>query len=122
MTSRGYTLLNIAANNRLWPDRDLTVRLLEYLRQNLPSLIEGLPDQSELDLLANQTAHNPFPAPLLALYVPSGTEHLPPPHDMIDQVDSWFVRHSDAELRTLALSTPATTWNELLAIQVYPPR
>lgn len=122
MTSRGYTLLNISANNRLWPDHDLTVRLLEYLRQNLPSIIEGLPDQSELDLLADQTAHNPFPTPTLDVHVPWGIEHLPPPLDMSEQIDAWLARHSDAELRTLALSTPAPTWNELQSMRVYPPR
>lgn len=123
MTQRGYTLIDVSATTRLWPDRDLIVRLLEYLRQNLRSIVPDLPEDSELDLIACETAYNPFPVALLVLYVPlRQIDQVPDPLHMIDRVQAWCDRHSDAELRALARATPAPSWTDLLSRKVFPLR
>lgn len=123
-SDRGYTLIDVALDERrLDDDRDLVVRLMEYVRANFRRIVPGVPAGCEVDLLASGTAHNAGAIPLLGLYAPPEVAgDVPDPRGMIDAVSHWCAATPDAELRALAEATPAPTWAELQKLSVYPAR
>src|SRR6476620_6620946 len=52
MGERGYMLVEVPVESRLWPDLDLIVRVVEYVRRNFRSIVPELPSECEVDLLA----------------------------------------------------------------------
>jgi hypothetical protein len=126
MAIRGYTLIDAPVYNRLRPDLDLIVAVLEHLRRNLPSLEPRIPSECELDLIAGETSHSHKmgPLPLLGLYAPQHVpeERIPDWQHLCAVVESWCAGKTDDELRVIGQATVAPTWEGLLASRIYPAR
>ena len=123
---RGYTLIDAPIYDRLRPDLDLIVAVMEHLRRHLPSLEPLIPSECELDLIAGETSHNQNmgPLPLLGLYAPPQTrdERIPDWQRLCAVVESWCAGKTDDELRTIGRATVAPTWERVLASGIYPAR
>jgi hypothetical protein len=120
MKSEGYTLIEVPVVERLWPEIDLIVAVMEHVRLGLRAVEPRVPAECELILLAGGTSHNESPVPLLAMHVPP---HLPQGTDWLDLhefVETWCEGKSDDELRAIGRATVAPTWSELLASGVHP--
>lgn len=123
MTTRGYTLIDVPVFQRLWPDLDLIVAVHEHVRLLLPTLEPLIPSECELDLIAGGTSHNQGRIPLLGLYTPPHViELLPGIGHLNEVVQAWCDSQSEEELRAIGQASVAPTWNELLALRVYPDR
>lgn len=123
MANRGYDLIDVPIYERLWPDRDLIVAIHEHVRLLLPTLEPSLPSECELDLIASGTGHNKGLMILLGLWGPPNVKELVPNiWHLYEVVQTWCDSRSDEELRAIGQATVAPTWNELLALRVYPAR
>jgi len=120
---RGYTLIEVPVVARLWPDDDLIVRVMEYVRLNLRSLVPELPAECQVDLIAAGTAHNIDLRPILGLYAPPHIlEFVPDWLRLYETVENWCNAMSDRALRDLGRATDAPSWIELKALGVFPRR
>ena len=130
MSSRGYTLVEVAVGDRLWPEVDRIVRVIEYVQRNLRAIAPDVPQGCEVDLLAAGTAHNAGPRPVLGIHEPPAPPNGAPvmrPGDawfasVQRRVDAWCEGQTDDSLREIAATTPAPTWAELRAVGVHPRR
>lgn len=122
MSGRGYMLVDFTCSTHLYPDQDLVVRFTEYVRQNIHSLVPGLPETTEPDLMASGHAHNPGLLPLLGLYFPPQVPEsaIPEFQFVIRTVDEWCASLSENEARQIALMTEAPTWEELIRMGRHP--
>ena len=122
MGERTYMLIEVPVERRLWPDRDLIVRVMEYVRQNIRSLLPEIPAECEVDLLATGTAHNTEPRPILGLHAPTNALDAVPDRIAMDVLGPWCDSLSNDDLRSIGLATDASTWNDLVLVGVHPPR
>jgi hypothetical protein len=123
MSERGYMLVEVPVGRRLWPEHDVIVRVMEYVRRNLRSLAPDIPAECEVDLLAAGTAHNVGLRPILGVYSPPKVHWPFSSWDALGSIVSdWCAHQSDEELRRIARGTEAPTWPELQAAGVHPPR
>jgi hypothetical protein len=123
MPDRGYTLIDVTPPPGLWPDRDRVVRFMEHVRANFHCIVQGVPPECELDLLASGHAHNPGLLPLLALWTPDASlDRLPHPDRMTVQVTNWCSSLPPHEVERIVATTAAPTWEELVCLGVHPPR
>ena len=126
MAQRGYMLLDVPVYERLWPDQDLIVGVMEPLRSILHSLDPSIPSLCELDLIAGGTAHDPPGrlVPLLGLYTPPQvpTEAVPDWRHLNRVIESWCQGLSDQELEHLGRASGAPSWAALQALGAHPAR
>jgi hypothetical protein len=120
MQSKGYTLIDVPVFERLWPDIDLIVAIMEHVRLHLRTMEPQVPSESELVLLAGGTSHNEGPIPLLAMSVPPQVAQGLVWLELYEVVETWCEGKSDDELRAIGRATLAPTWSELLATGVHP--
>src|SRR4051812_27784711 len=111
MDSRGYTLLDFSVWGLMRRDENLTIRVMEYMRQHFWEILPEIPVGCEVDLLAAGTAHNIQLIPAFGLYAPPHLLHLvPDPFLLIDRLQQWWNQLSDEQLRAIGLTTAAPTW------------
>jgi hypothetical protein len=122
MESKGYTLIEVPVFERLWPELDLIVAVMEHVRLGLRAMEPQVPSECELILLACGTSHNEGPVPLLAMHVPPHLPQGPEWLGLYEVVEMWCEGKSDDELRAIGRATVAPTWSELLASGVHPAR
>lgn len=122
MQSKGYTLIEVPVFERLWPEIDLIVAVMEHVRLRLRAMEPQIPSECELTLLAGRTSHDRSPMPLLALYVPPHHPQGPGWLTLYEIVETWCEGKSDDELRAIGRATLAPTWCELLASGIHPAR
>jgi hypothetical protein len=120
---RSYTLIDFTWPSSLDGDYDLVVRFTEYIRANFRTIVPGVPEACELDMLASGHAQNPGILPLLGLYSPPDViERLPNWQVLIATVDRWCAALSDSDLQSILSRTNAPTWSELKELGTYPQR
>lgn len=132
MNARGYTLLDVSVCNASYHSHshpeitnpDDEVRRLEYIRQNLRSIIPNIPAACEFDLVASGHAHNPGRLmPLLVIYCPPEYDsELPDPFEMLETLEIWTQQITLDELIELSNSVSAPSWEDLLRDKVHPKR
>jgi hypothetical protein len=123
MADRAYTLIDFTPPTVLWSDRDRVVRFVEYVRANFDRIVDGLPPGCEVDLLASGHAHNVGLLPLLGLWAPPGVlDRVPDPLQMIHEVSEWCAGLATDEVDTIAATTDAPSWEELVHVRVHPTR
>jgi hypothetical protein len=120
---RGYTLIDFTPPSGLWPDRDRIVRFMEHVRAHFGRIVNGVPAECEVVLLASGHAHGPGLAPLLGLWAPPrALGRVPAASRMINEVCAWCSALSSEEVDAVVETTAAPTWEELVRLGVHPVR
>ena len=123
MGKRGYTLIDFAYPRRTGAGWDEIVRFMEYVRRHFHAIVPGVATDSEVDLFAGGSAHNPGLLPFLGLHSPPHALSGEPRFwDMIEAVASWERSLSDEQFWAIVRETDAPTWAELQLVGVHPPR
>ena len=123
MGRRGYTLIDFAYPRRTGAGWDEIVRFMEYVRRHFHAIVPGVPSDSEADLIAGGSAHNPGLLPFLGLHSPPHALAAEPRFwNMIEAVGAWEKSLSDEQFWAIVHDTDAPTWVELQAMEVHPAR
>ncbi|EEF61116.1 hypothetical protein [Pedosphaera parvula] len=117
MSTKGYTLIEPTFWESLWPDQDLILQCLEYIRLNLPTIVPwtaGL----EIELIA-QCRHGGF-GPALGI-VCDDSKEIP----VIDfaaigkleaSIDEWVRTETTEVVMARARNVSAPTWVQFKAL------
>ena len=121
---RGYTLIDFAPPLlRIGQVDDAVIRFMEYVRQHFHEIVPGVPAESEVDLFASGSPHNPGLLPFIGVHSPRHVQASEPDwRDMIECVQRWSDSLSDEQFREILRTTTAPTWAALQAIGVHPQR
>lgn len=119
MVERSYTLL--ATPLDLHASNDDLIRNYELVRQNIQQIAPTLPPGCEIELIASETSHNPWPIPLLGLYIPeSVTNAAVDPSDIQNSIDEWFSKQPVDKIKSMLNALDVPTWDALLKSGTYP--
>ncbi len=120
-SDRDYTVIDFTPPRFVSGDIDREVNFMEFVRTNFAKLVEGVPAEGELYLVAGGHAHNIGLVPLLVLWLPHDKRaSLPDWFEMIDSIDRRCAALSPDEVRTILNTTYAPTWKQLLHVGKYP--